>query len=83
MSHNREERCETHLSVVFEDFVNFVHPIHVQIRCEVRPLILPRFSYKATMLRRHAKLLEMREVLLQEVLVATRNNVDEVFRVIR
>ena len=83
VSYSRGGRYEIYLSVVFEDFVNFIHPVHVQICCEVRPLILPRFSNKATMLRRHAKLLEMREVLLQKVLITARNNVDEVFRIVR
>ena len=82
MGDGRGERYETYLSVVFEDLVNFVHPVHIQIRCEVRPLILPGLSDKATMLRRHAKLLEMSEVLLQEILIATRNYVDKVFRII-
>ena len=64
-----------------EDLKHIALPVHVKVIGETDPLLRTRRAKEAAVLGRHAEVVDMAKVLLEESSVATRDDVDDVLRV--
>jgi len=77
-----DERSRRPLRVELEDLLHLAHPSHVQLIRQRSPLRSSRSSNEAPMLGRKSQVLHASPVLEEEGIVSTRDEVDDVPRIL-
>lgn len=74
---------DPHLSIIFEQLLDFRHPTHIESFGEVAPCLAPRLTNKAPVFSREADLVQMAEVLFEEPAITPGDDENEVLRILR